>query len=432
MRFDINIHVSHRHIHVVSDEKRLRIGRLAIDNDVVLDGDSVSRCHAQMVFDNRGFGIRDSDSLIGTLLNGRQIDRREPLEDGDTVIIGAFRMEVDLSDPTVLRARVERDPKLSLRRISREYRRIYRQEGLWMALLRNGGAGLALAVVGLAVALFLGGWPALAPGEVMPGHVQAEQGPRECEDCHASKVPIEEKCLECHDDGPVRHDLVAEASVSAMSCPSCHFEHRRVDGLWTAGVRPDGCTAGLCHETHQKLKLHPVAERYQGAFAPPFSHADHPNTAEDLDCGTCHTLGAEPIQPRPGSYEGCISCHNHWRVFEHSYSAYCRPCHTDEATYPSKEEEPYTHEISTMCLRCHRVDELYAEELPTKARPSSVKFKHNGPEHRTACDACHPDVAKAVTVIDVRTEPPDSPACERCHKRPADYGACPDCHLFHD
>ncbi len=73
----------------------LERGRIAIgrspDCDVFLDDVTVSRRHALVVRDERGFRIEDQGSLNGTFLNRRRIESAR-LEDGDEVQIGKYRL----------------------------------------------------------------------------------------------------------------------------------------------------------------------------------------------------------------------------------------------------------------------------------------------------------------------------------------------------
>src|SRR5260221_2416139 len=57
------------------------------DCDVVLDAASVSRQHAQILRENGQYFIEDLLSRNGTFVNGRLIQGRHPLEDGDRLKI---------------------------------------------------------------------------------------------------------------------------------------------------------------------------------------------------------------------------------------------------------------------------------------------------------------------------------------------------------
>lgn len=64
-----------------------KVGRGA-DNEIVLDGDSVSRKHAQFERRNGVWGLADVGSTNGTYCNDEQIDRHVILRNGDRVKVG--------------------------------------------------------------------------------------------------------------------------------------------------------------------------------------------------------------------------------------------------------------------------------------------------------------------------------------------------------
>ncbi len=58
--------------------------------DVVIDGDmSVSRFHAVIARRRKGWTVIDTYSKTGTFVNGRRIDRKTILENGDTLTFGS-------------------------------------------------------------------------------------------------------------------------------------------------------------------------------------------------------------------------------------------------------------------------------------------------------------------------------------------------------
>jgi hypothetical protein len=69
---------------------RTRIGR-SPDCDVFLDDVTVSRNHAVLIEENGTFTVEDQGSLNGTFVNRKRIDRA-PLEEGDEIQIGKYRM----------------------------------------------------------------------------------------------------------------------------------------------------------------------------------------------------------------------------------------------------------------------------------------------------------------------------------------------------
>jgi len=61
-------------------------------SDVFLDDVTVSRRHAEVEVGERGVVLRDLGSLNGTYVNRRRIEGDEPLESGDEIQIGKFRL----------------------------------------------------------------------------------------------------------------------------------------------------------------------------------------------------------------------------------------------------------------------------------------------------------------------------------------------------
>ena len=59
-------------------------------NDIVLDEDLISRCHAMLLAKPSGIVLIDLDSTNGTLVNGRLVlpDTPVSLEDGDMIALG--------------------------------------------------------------------------------------------------------------------------------------------------------------------------------------------------------------------------------------------------------------------------------------------------------------------------------------------------------
>ena len=76
--------------HFLLEKEQTTVGR-SPDCDVFLDDVTVSRRHALVVQRNGQFFIEDKGSLNGTFLNRRRIESG-PLEDGDEVQIGKYRL----------------------------------------------------------------------------------------------------------------------------------------------------------------------------------------------------------------------------------------------------------------------------------------------------------------------------------------------------
>lgn len=70
------------------DEKDLfKIGR-AVDNEIHIDDDTVSSCHAGIEKQENRFYIEDLNSLNGTYVNKQRISEKVLLNHGDTIYIG--------------------------------------------------------------------------------------------------------------------------------------------------------------------------------------------------------------------------------------------------------------------------------------------------------------------------------------------------------
>ena len=65
----------------------LRIGR-SKENQLRLSEISVSRMHASVLLSSKGIYIRDEDSSLGTMVNGRRISGPTKLNPGDIIRIG--------------------------------------------------------------------------------------------------------------------------------------------------------------------------------------------------------------------------------------------------------------------------------------------------------------------------------------------------------
>ena len=62
------------------------------ESDIFLDDVTVSRRHAEIVRQGDGYLVRDVGSLNGTYLNRERIESEAPLENGDELQIGRFKL----------------------------------------------------------------------------------------------------------------------------------------------------------------------------------------------------------------------------------------------------------------------------------------------------------------------------------------------------
>jgi predicted component of type VI protein secretion system len=78
------------------EHRTITIGRSA-DCDIVLDDRQVSRLHARILWRGDGYELEDLASKNGTHLNGRDVEGRQPLRDGDEIQI-ALRYKLAFVD----------------------------------------------------------------------------------------------------------------------------------------------------------------------------------------------------------------------------------------------------------------------------------------------------------------------------------------------
>ena len=79
------------------------IGRLP-ENDIVLDGDGVSRRHARIRWDGAAFEVEDLGSKNGAMVNGERLSGRRTLRDGDLLVIPGWTLRFDAEGETATQA----------------------------------------------------------------------------------------------------------------------------------------------------------------------------------------------------------------------------------------------------------------------------------------------------------------------------------------
>jgi predicted component of type VI protein secretion system len=85
--------------------ERTVVGR-SPEADVQLEDEAVSWNHLEIERRGEVLMATDLDSSNGTALNGEPLDRPRRLRDGDTLIVGAHRLEVSVGSPTPVGATV--------------------------------------------------------------------------------------------------------------------------------------------------------------------------------------------------------------------------------------------------------------------------------------------------------------------------------------
>ena len=63
------------------------------DNDIILEGESVSRYHCRIASGDDGFSVQDLNSFNGTQVNGIPVRDSSPLRDMDAITVGEFLFE---------------------------------------------------------------------------------------------------------------------------------------------------------------------------------------------------------------------------------------------------------------------------------------------------------------------------------------------------
>src|SRR5262245_51815421 len=67
-------------------------------NDLVLNDSSVSRFHAVLKLRDNSVFIADRGSTNGIILNGEQISQDTELKDGDTALVGSYKLRLEAVD----------------------------------------------------------------------------------------------------------------------------------------------------------------------------------------------------------------------------------------------------------------------------------------------------------------------------------------------
>ena len=75
----------------VLDNEVTKAGRHP-DSDIFLDDVTVSRRHVEIIHGGDGYVLKDVGSLNGTYLNRERIEAEAPLQNGDELQIGKFKL----------------------------------------------------------------------------------------------------------------------------------------------------------------------------------------------------------------------------------------------------------------------------------------------------------------------------------------------------
>jgi len=80
------------------DQDVIKIGNLR-SSHLRLDDEAVSRMHAVIEVSGDDLRIIDLGSITGTQLNGQRVDKNAPLQDGDSLAVGPYRLQVSVPEP---------------------------------------------------------------------------------------------------------------------------------------------------------------------------------------------------------------------------------------------------------------------------------------------------------------------------------------------
>ncbi len=83
------------------DRSEVTIGRVQ-GNDLMLPKGNVSKRHAQLLFRDSRFIIKDLKSTNGTYLNGRKITQATLVREGDKIYVGDFVLRVEMADASAM------------------------------------------------------------------------------------------------------------------------------------------------------------------------------------------------------------------------------------------------------------------------------------------------------------------------------------------
>ncbi len=83
----------------------ISIGR-SKENDIVLNDDTVSRQHAQLIISKNKFELIDNNSTNGTFINNKRIKNKFSLTQGDVIQFGAFQFDWNLVESFIEKQKV--------------------------------------------------------------------------------------------------------------------------------------------------------------------------------------------------------------------------------------------------------------------------------------------------------------------------------------
>ncbi len=334
----------------------LTIGRSAAA-DVKLDDPAVGLEHAVVRQAGNIFVLFDNQSLTGTYVNGRRIQRAS-LEEADRIAIGLFSLEVQPSDsPDTLVLQINEVPHagageaLEDSPTQRDYQSSYALEFRGFNKSKLTLSLVTLGVISLAGLLIAGKQSIFRPGPVSAAHSFIAES---CSECHVGfRGPSPQLCEGCH-QGPRHH----ANQVADPPCVDCHVEHRALPRVALVDNRQcNGCHSDLktldpatkqagpasifakkvtdfakdhpqfsitvpSGESQARVRLDRVENepsavaRFQGHIA--LNHRIHLQKPIEgprrepvqLDCSSCHLPATDGLRMRPITFKShCAECH---------------------------------------------------------------------------------------------------------------------------
>ena len=362
--------------------------------DLYLDHPSVSRHHARVVADSSdSFSIID-ESETGLYLDGERILHHK-LRTGDVLHVGSYRLQFDIdtllcnihiaepafgdleqfafdldgSSPQQVMYRVvpsanDGDAVTSKASSSRTWAQPRDVERSWRVPLVVAAA--VAVTTSLVLGLADGGGGTFLRRPMSQVHQSSEfeddararfaDGDR-CASCHqAFEGPVEQRCVSCHGNHPLR-PAHAKANLQVPTrCNDCHVEHR-MGNNGPALLAGDRCAA--CHEDrHERLfattdglarEVPPRREGFTVDLKADLAWSEGLRQAElhrihgkvDRRCTACHLDAAGT---RVSAYSACLRCH---MVVSELRSERCGDCHREHGDSWSSPMPPTTSLAAT-------------------------------------------------------------------------------------
>ena len=264
---------------------------------------------------------------------------------------------------------------------------------------------------------------------------------------HSLVDPAVQSCESCHNDNtsinaPSKSSAVPAHPATTADCGACH----NTESFFPAfGFDHDGIVndCQTCHGNNSPVP--PQVTATGKPLATPFyahmpTNPDNPGTANDQDCGDCHTLGtfSTGTYDHAGVINGCNACHdnvisvgkldNH--IPTNPDSQDCGDCH-DTTSFVGA---PFNHAgINTSnCALCHDGNIALGKpvsHLPTVEDCSSchdtfnyttfagIAFNHFGIDTNN-CASCH---ATGIATPKPVNHIPAQEECSACHDSVSDF-----------